>query len=243
MSDTTLDDLARTVNAWVAQDPDPHTRREAEERLAQARAGDRGALADLRDAFGTRLAFGTAGLRGALGAGPNRMNRVVVGQAAAGLAAYLRAHDAGGQPVVVGYDARHGSAVFARDTAEILAGAGFSTLLTPAPTPTPVVAFGIRHFGCAAAVVVTASHNPPQDNGYKVYLGDGSQIVPPADAEIAAEIERVAAGDLADVDRSDAYQVLGDELLDAYRARVASLVPAGAPLRSPAEAPTAVCGR
>ncbi|GAA1839305.1 phospho-sugar mutase [Microlunatus capsulatus] len=229
MSDSAIDDLARTVAAWTAQDPDPATRAEAEERLDRARSGDADARAALADAFGSRLAFGTAGLRGALGAGPNRMNRVVVGQAAAGLAGYLLAHDAGGQRVLVGYDARHGSAVFARDTAEILAAAGFETLLTAAPTPTPVVAFGIRHLGCAAAVVVTASHNPPQDNGYKVYLGDGSQIVPPADAEIAAEIARVAAGDLADVPRSPAYRVVGDELLDAYRDRVASLVHADAP--------------
>ncbi|SDT22660.1 phosphomannomutase [Friedmanniella luteola] len=229
MSDADLEALTRTVRAWTAQDPDPGTRREAEELVGRARQGDPEARAALEDAFGRRLAFGTAGLRGALGAGPNRMNRVVVGQAAAGLAAYLTAHDAAGQRVVVGYDARHGSAVFARDTAEVLAAAGFETLLTHAPTPTPVVAFGIRHLGCAAAVVVTASHNPPQDNGYKVYLGDGSQIVPPADAEIAAEIERVAATDLADVPRSDAYRVVGDELLDAYRARVASLVPPDAP--------------
>ncbi len=157
------------------------------------------------------------------------MNRVVVSQAAAGLAAYLSAHGAAGGRVLVGYDARHGSAVFARDTAEILAGAGFETLLTAAPTPTPVVAFGIGHLGCVAAVVVTASHNPPQDNGYKVYLGDGSQIVPPADAAIAAEIDRVAAGDLADLARSTAYRAVGEELLIAYRARVASLVPPGAP--------------
>jgi len=229
VSDATSDELTRTVTAWTAQDPDPVTRLQAEELLDRARAGDTGARAELTDAFGSRLAFGTAGLRGALGAGPNRMNRVVVSQAAAGLAAYLTAHDAAGQQVLVGYDARHGSAQFARDTAEILAAAGFATLLTAAPTPTPVVAFGIRHFGCAAAVVVTASHNPPQDNGYKVYLGDGSQIVPPADAEIAAQIDRVAAADLADVPRSEAYRVVGDELLDAYRTRVASLVPAVAP--------------
>ncbi len=229
MSDTTLEGLTRAVTAWIAQDPDEGTRSQAQEQLDRARGGDGDARAALLDAFGARLAFGTAGLRGPLGAGPNRMNRVVVSQAAAGLAAYLRGHDASGGRVLVGYDARHGSAVFARDTAEVLAGAGFETLLTARPTPTPVVAFGIGHLRCAAAVVVTASHNPPQDNGYKVYLGDGSQIVPPADAEISDEIDRVAAQNLADVTRSTDYRVVGEELLAAYRARVAALVPADAP--------------
>ncbi len=220
--------LARAVTRWTAQDPDPHTRQQAEELLERAEQGDRKALDALTDAFGARLAFGTAGLRGALGPGPNRMNRVVVGQAAAGLAAYLQGVGAAGQRVLVGFDARHGSAVFARDTAEILAAAGFETLLTAAPTPTPVVAFGIGHFGCAAAVVVTASHNPPQDNGYKVYLGDGSQIVPPADADISAAIDRVSEVDLRQVPRSDAYRRVADDLLTAYRERVAALVPVDA---------------
>ena len=124
------------------------------------------------------------------------MNRVVVGQAAAGLAAYLLDQGLAGGTVIIGHDARHKSDVFARDSAEIFAGAGFRALLVPVPTPTPVVAFGIGHFGCVAGVVVTASHNPPQDNGYKVYLGDGSQIVPPADGEIAARIEDVTHHDL-----------------------------------------------
>jgi phosphomannomutase len=157
------------------------------------------------------------------------MNRVVVGQAAAGLAAYLLDTGAAGRRVLVGFDARHCSDVFARDTAEILAAAGFETLLTAGPAPTPVVAFGIGHLGCAAAVVVTASHNPPQDNGYKVYLGDGSQIVPPADAEIAERIEQVSRHDLGDVPRSDRYRVVGDELQAAYLERLVRLVPAGAP--------------
>jgi len=157
------------------------------------------------------------------------MNRLVVGQAAAGLARYLLDAGAAGGRVLVGFDARHGSADFARDTAEIMAAAGFETLLTAGPTPTPVVAFGIRHLGCTAAVVVTASHNPPQDNGYKVYLGDGSQIVPPADAEIAARIEQVSRGDLGEVPRSDAYRVVGEELAAAYLDRLVSLVPPEAP--------------
>ena len=221
-------ELAAAVAAWTAQDPDAATRQQAEELLAAAAAGDHDAHALLADAFSGRLQFGTAGLRGALGAGPNRMNRVVVSQAAAGLAAYLRDSGAAGGRVLVGYDARHQSDVFARDTAEVLAAAGFETLLTAAATPTPVVAFGIRHLGCAAAVVVTASHNPPQDNGYKVYLGDGSQIVPPADAEISDRIDEVARQDLSDIARSEAYAVVGEELLGAYVQRAAGLAPAGA---------------
>jgi phosphomannomutase len=130
--------------------------------------------------------------------------------------------------VLVGYDARHKSDVFAADTAEILAAAGFRALLTGGPTPTPVVAFGIRHFGCVAGVVVTASHNPPRDNGYKVYLGDGSQIVPPADAEIAARIDAVARKPLTEVPRSGSYELLGEELVEAYLDRIATLVPADA---------------
>ena len=153
------------------------------------------------------------------------MNRVVVGQAAAGLATYLIDSGLAGGRVIIGYDARHNSDRFALDTAEIMAGAGFEAMITSGPLPTPVVAFGIRHFGCVAGVVVTASHNPPQDNGYKVYLGDGSQIVPPADAEIAARIDEVAGHDLAEVPRSTAYTTLGDELVEAYLDRVAALVP------------------
>jgi phosphomannomutase len=223
------DDLQSAIAAWTAQDPDPATRQQADDLLRRSTAGESDATAELADAFGGRLQFGTAGLRGALGPGPNRMNRVVVGQAAAGLASYLLDSGAAGQRVLVGFDARHGSDVFARDTAEILAAAGFETLLTAGPAPTPVVAFGIGHLGCAAAVVVTASHNPPQDNGYKVYLGDGSQIVPPADAEISARIEQVSRHDLGDIPRSDGYRVVGDELQAAYLGRVGSLVPAGAP--------------
>jgi phosphomannomutase len=223
------DDLRRTVEAWAAQDPDPATRAETERLLRAAEQGDQEAADELADAFGARLAFGTAGLRGRLGPGPNRMNRVVVTQAAAGLAAHLRQAGQQGGRVLVGYDARHGSAEFAHDTGEVMAAAGFDVLVTEHPVPTPVVAFGIRHLGCVAAVVVTASHNPPQDNGYKVYLGDGSQIVPPADAEIAAQIDAVAARPLSEVARKDAYARIGAELLDAYVARAASLAPEAGP--------------
>lgn len=217
------------VADWIAQDPDPHTRGQATELQRRASAGDRTAAAELTDAFDGRLQFGTAGLRGALGPGPNRMNRIVVSQAAAGLAAYLVDQGMAGGPVIVGFDARHNSEVFARDTAEILAGAGFKAILSSGPVPTPVVAFGIRHLGCVAGVVVTASHNPRHDNGYKVYLGDGSQIVPPADIEIAERIEAMSHGPLAGIARADSFSVWGPELVEAYLSRLDSLVPAGAP--------------
>ena len=222
-------DLYRLIAAWTAQDPDPETRQQVADLLAAVDLGDEAAAEELTDAFTGRLEFGTAGLRGALGPGPNRMNRVVVGQAAAGLATYLLDHGQGGGRVIIGCDIRHNSDVFARDTAEIMAGAGFETMITPGPLPTPLVAFGIRHFGCVAGVVVTASHNPPQDNGYKVYLGDGAQIAPPVDAAIAERIEEIAKHDLADVPRLHSYSVLGDELEAAYLARIFTLVPSDAP--------------
>jgi phosphomannomutase len=155
-----------------------------------------------------------------MGAGPNRMNRVVVIQAAAGLAAYLRAH--GGSSVVVGFDARHNSAQFAQDTCAVLVGAGMRATVLPRPLPTPVLAFAIRHLGVDAGVMVTASHNPPQDNGYKVFLGDGAQIVPPADIEISAEIE--AVGPVAAVPRAESgWETLDESIIDAYVARVTSV--------------------
>jgi phosphomannomutase len=226
---TLSEELARAIASWTEQDPDPQTRRQVEDLLAAADVGDAAAIAELVDAFSGRLEFGTAGLRGALGAGPNRMNRVVVGQAAAGLATYLLDHGLAGGKVIIGFDARRNSDVFAKDTAEIMSGAGFQAMITPGPLPTPVVAFGIRHFGCVAGVVVTASHNPPQDNGYKVFLGDGSQIVQPADVEISSRIDEVAKHSLYDVPRSDSYSVLGDDVVAAYVNRLTALVPPDAP--------------
>ena len=222
-------ELARAIARWIEQDPDSQTRQQVAELHTAAEAGSAQATAELVDAFSARLQFGTAGLRGALGPGPNRMNRVVVGQAAAALASYLLDHGLTGGKVIIGFDARDNSEIFARDTAEIMAGAGFQSMITAGPLPTPVVAFGIRHLGCAAGIVVTASHNPPQDNGYKVYLGDGSQIVPPADVEISARIDEIAKHRLADVPRSRSYDVIGAELVDAYVDRIASSVPAAAP--------------
>ena len=223
------DDLPRAIAGWTEQDPDPQTRLQLDDLLVAANSGDARAMAELVDAFSSRLQFGTAGLRGALGPGPNRMNRVVVGQTTAGLASYLLDHGLAGGKVIIGFDARYNSDVFARDTAEIMSGAGFQTLITPEPLPTPVVAFGIRHLGCVTGVVITASHNPPQDNGYKVFLGDGSQIVPPTDVDISSRIEEVAKHSLDDVPRSQSYAVLGEELVAAYLDRVTSLVPPDAP--------------
>ncbi|MET7279204.1 phospho-sugar mutase [Kribbella sp. NPDC005582] len=215
------DELRAAAEAWLSEDPDPDTRAELQQLL------DAGDTAELADRFAGTLEFGTAGLRGAVGAGPNRMNRVVVIRAAAGLAAYLKANGLTDGPVLIGYDARHKSDVFAQDTAAVVRGAGLDAVLLDRHTPTPVIAFGIRHLKAVAGVVVTASHNPPQDNGYKVYLGDGSQIVPPADAEIAAAI--AAVGPLESVPRGDDWQTTGDELLNAYLDRIAELVPADAP--------------
>ncbi|MEZ5117215.1 MAG: phospho-sugar mutase [Candidatus Nanopelagicales bacterium] len=218
---TTLPDETRArAEAWLAEDPDPQTRQRLTELLAAADGGDAAAASEVADAFDGRLQFGTAGLRGALGPGPNRMNRVVVIRAAAGLADYLR--ERGGGAAVVGYDARTNSDVFARDTAAVMRGAGLSAMVLPRPLPTPVLAYAIRALGCAAGVMVTASHNPPQDNGYKVYLGDGSQIVPPADAEISACID--AVGPLADVPLGGEWDTLSDSIADDYLARAVSLV-------------------
>lgn len=217
--------LREQVSIWLAQDPDPATVIALERLRRAAGAGDPSALSELTAAFQGRLEFGTAGLRGPMGPGPARMNRVVVGQAAAGLAAYLKGQGHSDRRVIVGYDARHNSDVFARDTAEILAGAGLRPLLCRHPLPTPVVAFGIKHFDCVAGVVVTASHNPAQDNGYKVYLADGSQIIPPADAAISAHIDDIAHRPFAAIVRSTNYPLIDDELTDAYAARAASLIP------------------
>ena len=224
------DALLVDAAAWRDDDPDPTTRGELDALLQQASAGDDTARTDLADRFAGLLEFGTAGLRGALGAGPNRMNRSVVIRAAAGLTAYLKAEGgAGTHPtVVIGYDARYNSDVFARDTAAVVVAAGGRALLLPQPLPTPVLAFAIRHLGADAGVMVTASHNPPQDNGYKVYLGDGSQIVPPSDAQIAAHIARVER--VADVPRAhEGWENLGDDLLGDYLDAVVTVVDPDSP--------------
>ncbi|PWN04565.1 phosphomannomutase [Nocardioides silvaticus] len=233
MTTPDVDVLLSKARAWVAEDPDERTRSELQDLITRIEddAGDAADdVADLADRFRGTLEFGTAGLRGALGAGPNRMNRVVVIRAAAGLASYLMDNGAAaGSPVVIGYDARHNSDVFAQDTAEVMSGAGLTPLLMPRPLPTPLLAYAIRELGCVAGVMVTASHNPPQDNGYKVYLGDGSQIVPPADAEIAARI--AAVGTLASVPReplkATGGRVLDEGIVDSYLDTVAALADDG----------------
>ncbi|MFJ3581447.1 phospho-sugar mutase [Streptomyces sp. NPDC090127] len=218
----TQDDLLARAQAWLAEDPDRETREEL------AKLIETGETGELAARFAGTLQFGTAGLRGELGAGPMRMNRSVVIRAAAGLAAYLKAKGQEGGLVVVGYDARYKSADFARDTAAVMTGAGLRAAVLPRPLPTPVLAYAIRHLGAVAGVEVTASHNPPRDNGYKVYLGDGSQIVPPADAEIAAEIAAVRS--LHDVPRPESgWETLGDEVLEAYLARTDAVLTPGTP--------------
>ncbi|PBC79470.1 phosphomannomutase [Streptomyces sp. TLI_235] len=232
MAQAPTTDLLARARAWLAEDPDPQTRAELTELLVSAEgpdaeSGERLAWSRLADRFAGRLQFGTAGLRGELGAGPMRMNRAVVIRAAAGLAAYVRRNPQLGDLVVVGYDARHKSYDFARDTAAVVVGAGLRAALLPRPLPTPVLAFAIRHLGAAAGVTVTASHNPSQDNGYKVYLGDGSQIVPPADADIAAEIDAIGA--LSEVPLAEGgWEVLGDDVVEAYLDRAVTVLdPAG----------------
>ncbi|MEV4439568.1 phospho-sugar mutase [Streptomyces sp. NPDC049577] len=214
-------DVIAQARAWLAEDPDPETR---DELAALIDAQD---VTELTARFAGTLQFGTAGLRGELGAGPMRMNRTVVIRAAAGLAAYLKKQGHAGKTVVIGYDARYKSADFARDTAAVMTGAGLKAALMPRPLPTPVLAFAIRHLGAVAGVEVTASHNPPRDNGYKVYLGDGSQIVPPADAEIAAEIAAIAS--LNDVPRPDAgWETLPEEtVVGAYLERTDAVLSTG----------------
>ena len=223
--------IALAAQAWLAQDPDAETRAELTKLLFDAAAGSAGATDSLRDRFSTRLAFGTAGLRGEIAAGPNRMNRVVVSQAAAGLAAYLLDNRAAGaEPsVVIGYDGRKNSAIFARDTAEIMAGVGIRAILFPRMLPTPLVAFAVRELNASAGVMVTASHNPPADNGYKVYLGDrnhGSQIVSPDDAAIAEHIDRVAHDlSVLELPRGE-FELAEESVIDAYIALTAALVAA-----------------
>jgi phosphomannomutase len=219
--------LLQAVAEWAQDDPDPLTRDELLGRLELARGGSPEAVAELQDLFAGLLQFGTAGLRGALGPGPSRMNRAVVIRAAAGLTAYLRGEHR--EPlVVVGFDARTSSDLFARDTAAVVAGAGGRALVLPRPLPTPVLAFAVRHLGADAGVMVTASHNPAQDNGYKVYLGDGVQIAPPADALIAGHIARVRS--VADVPLVDeGWETLGEEVVQAYLEAAAAVVDPGAP--------------
>ncbi|GAB3578286.1 phospho-sugar mutase [Calidifontibacter terrae] len=217
------------VRSWIADDPDATTRAQLQDLLERASAGDSAATTDLEDRFAGLLEFGTAGLRGALGGGPNRMNQVVVIRTAAGLTAYLQ--EATGKSdvtVVIGFDARHNSDVFAADTAAVVTAAGGRALVLSHPLPTPLLAYAIRHLGADAGVMVTASHNPPQDNGYKVYLGDGSQIVPPSDGQIAAAIDRFPRA--ADVPRAtDGWETVDDAIVADYLDTACAVVAKGSP--------------
>ncbi|ADP84116.1 phospho-sugar mutase [Pseudofrankia inefficax] len=222
------------VLAWLAHDPDAADRAEIEDLLAAVADGGRTAAAartELADRFAGPLTFGTAGLRGPLRAGPNGMNTAVVRRAAAGLATWLAATGAGPKTVVVGFDARHRSEAFARDSARVFAGAGLRALVLPGPVPTPVLAFAVRHLAADAGVMVTASHNPATDNGYKVYLGGpvgapgrGAQLVAPADEQIEAAI--AAAAPASAIPLADTWSQLGDETVAAYVAAAAG-TPAG----------------
>lgn len=237
-------ELAKAMSAaerWAAQDPDRATKSEIEALLNLIPLGDDEAAAAVVHMFGKRLSFGTAGLRGELGAGPSRMNRMVVQQTSAGFADFLlqraRAGETSNAPsVVIGFDARVNSDVFARDAAEVFAGAGLRAILLPGPLPTPITAFAVRHFDASAGIMITASHNPPKDNGYKVFLGDadeGSQIAAPADALIAEHIEAVASRPLSAITLSREYELVGQEIVEAYVEATASAVAEHAPAQSP----------
>ncbi|EGR4456591.1 phospho-sugar mutase [Vibrio cholerae] len=206
------------VTHWLARDPDPKTRQELQQLI------DTQQDAQIAERFQSRLEFGTAGLRGKVGCGPNRMNRLVIQETAAGLGHYLIAQlpDAKNRGVVIGYDGRPDSKQFAHDTASVLTSLGIKTYLTYQVAATPIVAFGVRHFNAAAAVVVTASHNPPEYNGFKVYWENGAQIIPPHDAGIAACIDQAAQQALPYLSLEEAEQQgllhwLRDEYYQTYR--------------------------
>jgi len=214
--------LRGAVEGWIADDPDAGDQAELRGLLSEAdESGEAAetAAAELRDRFAGRLTFGTAGLRGVVAAGPNRMNRAVVRAATAAVAGWVHGYGgATGVGVVVGCDARHRSAEFAEEVARVLAGAGLAVHVLPLPCPTPLLAFAVRHLGTAAGIMVTASHNPAADNGYKLYLHDGAQVIPPADREIEARIG--ALGPLSSVPLADGSSPLitrhGDEVAAAY---------------------------
>jgi phosphomannomutase len=234
-SDAEFEKLISDAREWAAQDPDPITAAALSELTGLASSGVAAARQQLEDSFSGTLQFGTAGLRAALGPGPNRMNRVVVRRAAAGLAAFLKdaveAASPGTRPrAVVGYDARHNSDVFALESAAIFTAAGIDTLLMPSALPTPLLAYAVRSLDCDGGVMVTASHNPPQDNGYKVYLGGraveesgrGSQIVAPYDSQIAASIEAVGPLDSIELAESGWIE-LPVSITGEYEAAMAGL--------------------
>ena len=213
--------LIGEVQAWIADDPDPQTASLLQQWL------DANNEAELRTSFSGFLEFGTAGLRGPIRPGPSGMNRAVVGRTATGIVAYMRERNL--TSVVIGRDARYGSEDYTFETAEIMSGAGMKVFVLPRPLPTPVLAFATNELGCDVGIMVTASHNPPQDNGYKVYLGGtvdgieyrGSQIVSPTDVSIAQKIADVKS--LRNQPRGKEWVVLGEEVVEKYIDRTASL--------------------
>ena len=215
--------LISEITNWIAEDPDPKTRTQLQQWL------DQGNESELRSCFAGFLEFGTAGLRGALGPGPSRMNRAVVSKTAAGLVAFMKTHRL--ESIVIGRDARYGSEDFTRDTAEIMAGAGMNVFVLPRPLPTPVLTYAVSELRCDVGVMVTASHNPPQDNGYKVYLGgtvngiryDGSQIISPTDKEISGFIAKSPS--LNELPRKSEWTVLDDVIVDSYVKKTSTLAP------------------
>ncbi len=221
--------LLAEVEAWIADDPDPVT-------AALLRSWvETQNEENLKKCFSGFLQFGTAGLRGPIGPGPSCMNRAVVGRTAAGLAKYMK--DRGLTSIVIGRDARHGSEDFTQETAQIMSGAGMKVFVLPRPLPTPVLAFAITELGVDVGVMVTASHNPPQDNGYKVYIGptvDGinyraSQIISPTDGFISAEIAAITS--LKSQPRGNSWTQLDDEVVEKYVHRTAKLCKAPGDLK------------
>ena len=213
--------LVGEVQAWIADDPDPVTASQLQLWL------DSNNEAELRTSFNGFLQFGTAGLRGPIRPGPSGMNRAVVGRTAAGLVTYMKERNL--TSVVIGRDARYGSEDYTFETAEIMSGAGMKVFVLPRPLPTPVLAFATNELSCDVGIMVTASHNPPQDNGYKVYLGGtvdgieyrGSQIVSPTDVSIAKNIDAITS--LKAQPRGKVWTVLGEEIIEKYIARTAAL--------------------
>jgi phosphomannomutase len=215
---TQLETLIQQARSWIDQDPDAETVAELEKLISESDE------AGLLDRFGQRIGFGTAGLRGLLGAGPNRMNRVLVAQAAAGISKYLK-ENFDDPSVVIGYDARKNSDVFAKDSAQIFAGFGVRAFLFPELAATPLVAYAVRNLGTSAGVMVTASHNPPGDNGYKVYDFSGSQIISPMDSEIAKHIDEFArSGSVATLVRSDSFVEVPTSVRAGYVQSVSGLL-------------------
>ena len=225
--------LFETVQRWIDQDPDAQTKQELSQLCDDAGKTDESAT-KLHHLFSNSLKFGTAGLRGQLGLGPNRMNRVTVIRASAGLGQYLSANGFAGKRIVIGFDARHKSSQFAQDAAEIFAGLGFETMIFGDVVPTPVLAFAVLQQQACAGVMVTASHNPASDNGYKVYLGDGRQIVSPTDLEILQCIDNI--DDIRTFKHSNDVIVLGQDVVTQYVEATAEIVRSGPVPRDAIEA-------